>query len=59
MKVLVTPSILSADFGHFQDAVDSVASAADWIQLDVIPLDVILDVMSYAMLSVMPSLTTL
>lgn len=35
MKILVTPSILSADFGHLQDAVDSVASEADWIQLDV------------------------
>lgn len=35
MKVLVTASILSANFGHLQDDVDSVASEADWIQLDV------------------------
>ena len=34
MKTLITPSILSADFGHLQSEVDSVASA-DWIQLDV------------------------
>jgi len=34
MKILVTPSILSADFGKMQSEVDSVASA-DWIQLDV------------------------
>ncbi|OGJ63340.1 ribulose-phosphate 3-epimerase [Candidatus Peribacteria bacterium RIFCSPHIGHO2_02_FULL_53_20] len=33
-KILITPSILSADFGHLQQEVDSVASA-DWIQLDV------------------------
>ena len=33
-SVLITPSILSADFGHLQDEVDSVASA-DWLQVDV------------------------
>ncbi len=32
--VLLAPSILSADFGHLQDEVDSIASA-DWVQLDV------------------------
>jgi ribulose-phosphate 3-epimerase len=35
MKILVTPSILSADLVHLQDEVDSVASAADWLQVDV------------------------
>ncbi len=34
MKIFVTPSILSADFGHLQQEVDSVSSA-DWLQLDV------------------------
>ncbi len=34
MKTFITPSILSADFGHLQEEVDSVASA-DWLQLDV------------------------
>ena len=34
MKILITPSILSADFGHLQDEVDSVVSA-DSLQLDV------------------------
>lgn len=34
MKTLITPSILSANFGHLQDDVDSVASA-DWLQLDI------------------------
>lgn len=34
MKTLITPSILSANFGHLQDEVDSVASA-DWLQLDI------------------------
>jgi ribulose-phosphate 3-epimerase len=34
MKILITPSILAADFGHLQDDVDAVASA-DWLQLDV------------------------
>jgi ribulose-phosphate 3-epimerase len=34
MKTLITPSILSADFGHLQSEVDSVSSA-DWLQLDV------------------------
>ena len=31
---LITPSILSADLGHLQDEVDTVASA-DWLQIDV------------------------
>ena len=35
MKTLITPSILSSDFGHLQDEVDSVAGIADWLQLDV------------------------
>ncbi len=35
MKILVTPSILSADLTHLQDEVDSVAESADWIQVDV------------------------
>lgn len=36
MKTLITPSILSADLGHLQDEIDSVASAkADWLQVDV------------------------
>jgi len=34
MKILVTASILSANFGRLQSEVDSVSSA-DWIQLDV------------------------
>jgi ribulose-phosphate 3-epimerase len=34
MSVLITPSILSADFGHLQDEVDSIVSA-DWLHLDV------------------------
>lgn len=33
-KILITPSILSADFGHLQEEVDSVRSA-DWLQIDV------------------------
>jgi ribulose-phosphate 3-epimerase len=33
-KILITPSILSADFARLQEEVDSVASA-DWIQADV------------------------
>ncbi len=33
--ILITPSILSADFGHLQDEVDSVAPYADWLQVDV------------------------
>ena len=34
-KTLITPSILSADFGKLQAEVDSVASYADWLQVDV------------------------
>jgi ribulose-phosphate 3-epimerase len=33
-RILITPSILSADFGKLQAEVDSVASA-DWLQVDV------------------------
>lgn len=32
--VLIAPSVLSADFGHLQRELDSVATA-DWIQVDV------------------------
>jgi ribulose-phosphate 3-epimerase len=35
MNVLITPSILSADFGRLQAEVDSVEEYADWLQLDV------------------------
>ena len=35
MKILVTPSILSADLAHLQEEVDGVASYADWLQVDV------------------------
>ncbi len=35
MNVLITPSILSADFGHLQQEVDSIEACADWLQLDV------------------------
>lgn len=36
MKILIAPSILSADLGHLQDEIDSVSSAgADWLQVDV------------------------
>ena len=35
MDVLITPSILSADFGHLQDEVSSVEADADWLQIDV------------------------
>lgn len=35
MKTLITPSILSADFGRLQDEVASVEQYADWLQLDV------------------------
>lgn len=35
MKVLISPSILSADFGHLQDEVDSVESSADALHFDV------------------------
>ncbi len=34
MKMLITPSILSADLSHLQNEIDSVASA-DWLQVDV------------------------
>ena len=33
-KILITPSILAADFGKLQQEVDSVATA-DWLQVDV------------------------
>ena len=33
--ILIAPSILSADFGHLQDEVDSVEKYADWLQVDV------------------------
>ena len=33
--VLITPSILSADFGRLQEEVDSVSESADWLQIDV------------------------
>jgi len=33
--ILITPSILSADFGKLQEEVDSVAKSADWLQVDV------------------------
>jgi ribulose-phosphate 3-epimerase len=35
LRVLITPSILSADFGQLQDEVDSIESTADWLQCDV------------------------
>ena len=35
MKILITPSILSADFGKLQQEVASVEAYADWLQLDV------------------------
>ncbi len=35
MKVLITPSILSADLGHLQDEIASVEAYADWLQVDV------------------------
>jgi len=35
MKTLITPSILSADFGHLQDEVASIEGHADWLQADV------------------------
>lgn len=34
MNTLIAPSILSADFSHLQDEVESVVSA-DWLQIDV------------------------
>jgi ribulose-phosphate 3-epimerase len=33
--ILITPSLLCADFSHLQEEVDSVADAADWLQIDV------------------------
>ncbi len=33
--ILITPSILSADFGRLQEEVDSVEPHADWLQCDV------------------------
>lgn len=35
MKTLITPSILSADFGHLQTEVASIEDHADWLQADV------------------------
>ena len=35
MKILIAPSILSADFGKLQDEVASIEDSADWLQLDV------------------------
>ncbi len=35
MSIIITPSILSADFGHLQDEVASIEQYADWLQLDV------------------------
>jgi len=34
-ELLITPSILSADFGRLQEEVDSVAPYSDWLQVDV------------------------
>jgi ribulose-phosphate 3-epimerase len=34
-RILVTPSILSADLGRLQEEVETVEGAADWIQADV------------------------
>ncbi len=33
--ILITPSILSANFGRLQEEVDSVSDSADWLQVDV------------------------
>lgn len=33
--LIIAPSILSADFGHLQQEVESVESYADWLQVDV------------------------
>lgn len=33
--LIIAPSILSADFGHLQDEVESVEPYADWLQVDV------------------------
>ena len=35
LKVLITPSILSADFAKLQEEVNSVAPYSDWLQVDV------------------------
>lgn len=35
MKILITPSILSADLAHLQDEVETIEQHADWIQIDV------------------------
>lgn len=35
MKILITPSILAADFGRLQEEVASIEKHADWLQLDV------------------------
>jgi ribulose-phosphate 3-epimerase len=35
MSILITPSILSANFGRLQEEVASVEQHADWLQLDV------------------------
>ncbi|MFA7682093.1 MAG: ribulose-phosphate 3-epimerase [Candidatus Peribacteraceae bacterium] len=35
MKMIIAPSILSADLAHLQDEVDSIERCADWIQIDV------------------------
>jgi ribulose-phosphate 3-epimerase len=35
MKILITPSILAADFGKLQQEVASIEDHADWLQLDV------------------------
>lgn len=34
-KIIIAPSILSADLTHLQEEVDSVAGEADWLQIDV------------------------
>lgn len=34
-RIVIAPSILAADLAHLQAEVDSVASYADWIQVDV------------------------
>ncbi|MBM3231228.1 ribulose-phosphate 3-epimerase [Candidatus Peregrinibacteria bacterium] len=34
-KILITPSILSADFARLQEEVESVEPYADWLQVDV------------------------
>lgn len=34
-KIYITPSILAADLSHLQEEVDSIADAADWLQVDV------------------------